>query len=155
MIIRNLSFLASVCLGTALLVGCATTNRPTARAEEPDLSPIVGQAVTPAGHLVLACVRQALATNTYDMVGDDGDSRLIRFTCGGGEAEALFNALADRSANIGSEWQAGAVTYRSTERAARNLYGVDLCWRDAITYGDERATYACHFNLNLGGFIRD
>lgn len=147
MITDFLRFLAlvGICLGG--LSGCASQGGAEVPAAGPDLTPIAGQAVTPTGHLVLTCVRQAMDAFTFDMVGDDGDSRLIRFTCRGGEAEALFNALAERSAAIGSEWQTGTVTYRSTERIERNLYGSDMCWRDADSY-------ACQFNLNLGGFIQ-
>lgn len=123
---------------------CATGGGGTAA--PPDLAPVAGRPLTPTGRLVLACVDRARTSGGVDMIADDGEGRMIRFTCTGAPAEALFGALQPRSAAIGSEWIDGGVVHRSTERMQRNLYGLDFCRRDG-------AAHACVFNLNLGAFI--
>jgi len=129
-----------------VLALAACGGSPPPQPVAPDYSPVPGQAVTTGGQMVVGCVRQAIQADRYDMIGDDGESRLIRFTCEGAEAQRLFDALAVRSAEIGSEWVDAGVTFRSTERIQQNLYGADMCSRDG-------AGYRCTFNLNLGGFI--
>ena len=135
---------------TLALDGCATTGGGDGgSAAGPNFTPVPGQAVSGHGYLVIACVNQAIQNQTFDMVGEtDGDNRMIRFTCDGGPAVMLFNALAERSAAIGSEWTEGTAVHRSTERVERDLYGSDICTRD----GD---AHHCRFNLNLGGFIKE
>jgi hypothetical protein len=112
----------------------------------PDLTPIPGRPLTQTARLVLDCVDQAQTSAGVDMIADDGEGRMIRFTCTGATAEALFGALAPRSAAIGSEWVEDGVVHRSTERMQEDLYGLDVCRRDG-------AAHVCVFNLNLGAFI--
>ncbi len=115
----------------------------------PDLSPIPAHPLTANGYLVIACVNQAIQNQAFEMLAEeDGDNRLIRFICDGGPALMTFNALGDRSAEIGSEWTEGDAIIRSTERVERNLYGVDFCRKQA-------ETYRCEFSLNVGGFIKE
>ncbi len=124
---------------------CATGGEETAR--PPDLTPVPGRSLTPTARLALACVDQAQTSGGVDMIAeDDGEGRMIRFTCSGAPAEALFAALEPRSTAIGSEWVEGGVVHRSTERMQENLYGLDFCRRDG-------AAHACVLNLNLGAFI--
>ena len=129
---------------TLLLGGCATGAGETAG--PPDLTPIPGRPLTPAARLVLACMDQARTAGGVDMIGDDGESRMIRFTCTGDVAQGLFEVLGPRSVEIGSEWVDGGVVHRSTERMQENLYGLDFCRRAG-------STHACVFNLNLGAFV--
>lgn len=143
--------LAMAMIAALALGGCATMGGGggSEAASAPDFTPVPGQAVSGNGYLVIACVNQAIERQSFDMVGEqDGDNRMIRFTCDGGPALMLFNALAERSAAIGSEWTEGAVVQRSTERVERDLYGSDICTRDS-------EAYRCQFNLNLGGFIKE
>jgi hypothetical protein len=154
MIVRLSVFPTMLAVVLSGLMGCATAGPREAPPTTPDLTPISGQALSATGLQVLACVRQAWTAGTFDMVGDDGESRLVRFTCQGAEANVLFDALAQRSAAINSEWTQGSATYRSTERIEHSLYGVDLCRRQASPDQTGSADYQCQFNLNLGGFIR-
>lgn len=138
----------------AVLSACATTDGAET-GSTPDYSPVSGRALSANAGLVLACLDEARAAGRTDMIGDDGDSRLIRFACEGVPAQALFDAMAERSAAIESEWRNGAVVFRSTEKIQRDLYGADVCSRDSVSYGAEGATYRCQINLNVGGFIKE
>jgi len=131
---------------TLILGGCATGG--DAPPGPPDLTPVPGRPLTPTARLVLACVDQAQTSGGVDVIGDDGEGRMIRFTCTGDVAQGLFEALGPRSAGIGSEWVEDGVVHRSTERMQANLYGLDFC-------RSEGSTHACVFNLNLGAFIRE
>lgn len=135
---------------TAALMALSTAACATGGGENerlPDLTPVPGRPLTPTARLALACVEQAQTSAGVDMIAeDDGEGRMIRFTCTGGPAEALFAALEPRSAAIGSEWVEGGIVHRSTERMQENLFGLDFCRR-------EGTTHACVLNLNLGAFI--
>ncbi|MBU1323659.1 MAG: hypothetical protein KJ676_00295 [Alphaproteobacteria bacterium] len=137
-------------VAAALLMSLSTAACATGGggpAPPPDLTPIPGSPLTPTARLVLACVDQAQTSGGVDMIAeDDGEGRMVRFTCTGAPAEALFAALAPRSTAIGSEWVEGGIVHRSTERMQENLYGIDFCRRDG-------GGHACVFNLNLGAFI--
>jgi hypothetical protein len=149
--IRQISIISL--LAMLALNGCATVDAPDG-ASAPDLGPIAGQPVSAHGYLVVACVNQAIQNQSFDMIEEaDGENHMVRFQCDGGPATMLFNALAARSAAIGSQWSAGTVLYRSTERIEHDLYGSDLCWRDIAASDSRAAIHGCQFNLNLGAFI--
>lgn len=134
---------ALMALSTA---ACATGGDEIERLR-PDLTPVLGRPLTPTARLALACVDQAQTSGGVDMIAeDDGEGRMIRFTCSGAPAEALFAALEPRSVAIGSEWVEGGAVHRSTERMQENLYGLDFC-------RSEGSAHACVLNLNLGAFI--
>lgn len=139
------TYVALLC-GAMLASACATSDdRPAA----PDYAPIPALPMTDNGRLILACLQQAMDTGALGRISDDENSGLIRFTCVGAPATALFEALGPRSAEIGSEFAVDSVIHRSSERIQENLYGADLC-RVRTSGGHE-----CEINLNLGGFLND
>ena len=114
----------------------------------PDLTPAAGSPAPPRAKLYADCIAQAAAAGTYDR-NSDPDTELIRFTCSGEPARVFFDALAGRSAAVGSEWTAQGRTWRSTNRVRRDLFGVDYC--SAGDAGDHQ----CVVVLNAGEFLRE
>lgn len=135
------------------LTACATA--PGA-AGGPDLTLLPSQSLPPNGRLMLDCVAFAVkadspaATPGTVSAVRKGDAGLMRFTCAGPVAEALFDGLAERSGRLGSEWSEddGATTARATERVNEDLYGVDVCRRS-------RSQTWCEVHLNVGDFMFD
>ena len=134
-------------LAAAASAAACATGDPE-REAPPDLAPVAGSPATPRAKLYADCVGQAAQAGTYDR-SRDPDTELIRFTCSGEPARLFFDALAARSATIGSEWTAQGRTWRSTNRVRRNLFGVDYCWREA------EGGHGCVVVLNAGDFLRD
>jgi len=93
-------------------------------------------------------VAAAAAAGTYDRV-QDGDTRMIRFSCSGPVARAFYDGLAEHSAAAGSEFQHEGRTYRSTDKVERDLFAVDHC------VVDRQGSAQCAVNLNVGGFLAD
>lgn len=123
-----------------LLAGCAS--HPPTVEPKPDYRPIVVEAAPPQGELYANCLADAVANHRYGRAVD-ADTTLLVFTCNGAAASAFFDGLAQWSAKVGSEFTANGVTYRSTARVRRDLFGVDYCSRDA-----------CSITLNAGEFLR-
>jgi hypothetical protein len=123
---------------------CASTH-PSA-AMGPNLTPIVGSPAPPRGKLYADCVGQAAATGKIDRT-DESSTHLLRFTCTGEPARALFAELEEWSAANKSEWNASGRTWRSTAKIHRDLFGVDYCSSDGA------ADFACAITLNVGSFL--
>lgn len=137
--------LAGAIVLAAGLAACAHAPEPATA--PPDYAPIVGDSAPPNARLYADCIGQAVASGTYDRVHDP-DTELIRFTCTGAPARAFYDGLAARSAAVGSEFSSGGLTYRSTERINRNLFGLDFCATDAADHA------RCEINLNAGTFLQ-
>lgn len=130
-------------LGALTLSACA--HAPEPEAGPPDYSAIATE-TSPRAHYYADCIAQAAATGAYGRAHDP-DTEMVLFTCTGGPARAFYEALAERSAEVGSEHQAGGRTYRSTNAVRRNLFGVDYCWTEGREHG-------CVVSLNAGEFLR-
>ncbi|WP_343793183.1 hypothetical protein [Brevundimonas kwangchunensis] len=128
----------------ALLAACAST--PYAPTGPADFSPI---ATTPAPHarLYADCIGQAATAGTYGRA-HDADTEMVQFTCTGAPARAFYDALAARSAEVGSEVVANGRTFRSTNRIIANLFGADHCSTGGA--GD----YRCSLSFNAGEFLK-
>jgi hypothetical protein len=138
------STVAALAVAT-LLSACASTSAPPPAA--PDRAEV---ATTPApahARLYADCFGQAIANHSYRRAGGGGDELLL-FTCTGGVAGAMYEALGPWSARIGSEWKAEGRVWRSTARVERNLFGVDYC-SAADGGGDVR----CVITFNAGDFL--
>jgi hypothetical protein len=118
-------------------------------ADEPDFAPLSTTPLLGNGRLVLDCVQFAIEAGTVVAVRKD-DAGLIRFTCDGPVAKALFDGLAERSARLGSEWTEGdgEITARATERINEDLYGVDVCRSSSMKVW-------CEAHFNVGDFMFD
>ncbi len=136
--------LVSVCLAAIGATACASTH--PSDAVGPDLTPIVGSPAPPRGKLYADCVGQAAATRKIDRT-DDSSTHLLRFTCTGEPARALFAELKEWSAANKSEWTANGRTWRSTAKIHRDLFGVDYCSSKGA------ADFACAITLNVGSFL--
>lgn len=121
---------------------CASTPEPTRPA---DFSRIATQP-SPQATLYANCIGQAVTGGRYGRAWDDSTD-LILFTCEGEPARAFYDALAGRSAQVGSEVTVGERTIRSTNPVQRDLFGVDYCEREG---GDHR----CILSFNGGAFLR-
>lgn len=130
-------------LPALLLAACATTPELSG---PPDYTRIASQQLTPNGRLIVDCVQEAIRTGHFHRVSDP-DTELVRFVCEGAPARAMFDGLADRSREIGSEFVFEGAVYRSTTLVRRNLFGADFCRRDG-------EAYSCEINLNVGAFAR-
>lgn len=129
----------------AILTAGACATRPTID-PAPDLRPVAG-APAPRAKIYADCIGQAAAAGTYE--GNfDPDTNLIRFTCTGFPAQAFFNALEQRSASVGSQWEADGRTWRSTNKVKRNLFGLDYCSSDGSL------DVQCSILLNAGEFLK-
>ncbi len=124
----------------AFVTACASSRPPLATT--PDYRPVATTTAPPRATLYADCLADAIASKRYAKAADK-DTNLLVFTCTGASARAFFDGLAGWSAQIGSEFQAGGTTYRSTARVQRDLFGVDYCSADA-----------CVLVLNAGEFIR-
>ncbi|MDB4962565.1 MAG: hypothetical protein JWP01_2564 [Myxococcales bacterium] len=124
----------------ALLAACASSRPPAGTG--PDYRPVPTSAAPPRATLYADCLADAIANKRYAKAGDE-DTDVLVFTCTGAPARAFFDGLAAWSAQIGSEFQSGGQTYRSTARVQRDLFGVDYCSADA-----------CVVTLNAGAFVR-
>lgn len=131
-------------MATAALTACAST--PDTPAGPPDYSTIVGDPAPPQARLIVDCIAAATSAGTYDRV-QDGDTRMIRFSCSGPVARAFYDGLAEHSAAVGSEFRFEGRTYRSTDRVQRDLFAVDHCTID------QQESAQCTVNLNVGGFL--
>ena len=134
-----------VCLAAAVTVtACATTSRSPSLSA--NLTPVAGSPAPPRGRLYADCVGHAAAAGAIDRT-DDPSTHLLRFTCSGSPARALFDELRDWSAAHRSEWVAGGRTWRSTAKVHRDLFGVDYCSSDGV------ADYQCAITINVGPFL--
>jgi hypothetical protein len=126
----------------ALLALGACASHPPATTPTPSYRPITIEPSPPQGDLYANCLADAVANHRYGRAHDP-DTDLLVFTCTGTAASAFFDGLADWSAKQGSEFVSDGVTYRSTARVRRDLFGVDYCSRDT-----------CNITLNAGEFLR-
>jgi hypothetical protein len=132
-----------VLFGILAMWSCASI--PRRSVQPPDLAPIGGSPPTLGAKLYAQCVGQAAGVASYDITSD-GQAHLLRFTCTGAPARALYVALDAWSAARHSEWAASGRTWRSTGKVVRDLFGVDYCSAGA-------ADYQCAITLNVGGFL--
>jgi len=123
-----------------VLTACAS--HPPVAEPAPDYRPVNFEAAPPQGDLYAGCLADAIANHRYGRAADK-DTTLLVFTCNGAAASAFFDGLAEWSTKVGSEFTANGVTYRSTARVHRDLFGVDYCSREA-----------CSITLNAGDFLR-
>ena len=130
---------------SALLATAACATAPEAAMGPPNFTAIE-TSPSPKAEFYAACIGQAAAQGAYGRASDP-DTEMVLFTCTGTPARLFYDALAARSAEVGSETVIGARTYRSTNPVRANLFGVDYCWVEA---GD----YQCTISLNAGEFLR-
>lgn len=123
-----------------VFAACASSRPSLATA--PDYRPISTTTASPRATLYADCLADAIANKRYAKA-QDSDTNVLVFTCTGASARAFFDSLAGWSAQIGSEFQVGGTTYRSTARVQHDLFGVDYCSADS-----------CVVILNAGGFLR-
>lgn len=121
---------------------CASAPEPTGPA---DFSRISTQP-SPQAALYANCIGQAVTSGRYGRASDDSTD-LILFTCEGEPARAFYDALAGRSAEVGSEVTVDDRTIRATNPVQRDLFGVDYCEMEA---GEHR----CVLSFNAGAFLR-
>jgi hypothetical protein len=121
---------------------CASMPEPSGPA---DFSPIATQP-SPQAALYANCIGQAVASGRYGRASDDSTD-LILFTCEGEPARAFYDALAGRSAEVGSEVTVGDRTIRSTNPVQRDLFGVDYCEMEA-------SEHRCVLSFNGGAFLQ-
>ena len=133
-----------VCLAAVSAAACVTTPRSASLA--PNLTPVSGSPASPRGQLYAGCVEQAAAAGAVDRT-DDMSTHLLRFTCSGSPARALFDELKDWSVAHKSQWVADGRTWRSVDKVRHNLFGVDYCSSDGV------ADYRCAVTLNVGPFL--
>ncbi len=134
-----------VATGIALTLGaCASTPDPVL---PPDYRELVGDPAPARARLYADCLKQAADTGNYRQALDGGGDELLLLTCTGAPAAAFYAALGPWSATIGSEFQYGGRTYRSTAKVQRNLFGVDHC--SALADTDHR----CVLSFNAGDFL--
>jgi hypothetical protein len=126
----------------AIIVLGACASRAPAAQPKPDYQPVTVESPSPQGELYANCLADAIANHRFGRAHDK-DTSLLVFTCNGAPATAFFDGLAEWSAQQGSEFVANGVTYRSTARVRRDLFGVDYCSHDA-----------CSITLNAGAFLR-
>ncbi len=134
--IRALAF-----AGLMALSACATSHAE-APSGPPSLAIAAGQPAPTQARFYADCISQSSAAHNYDR-----EENLIRFHCDGATAQAFYDALADYSARVGSQYSADGRSYRFTQALQRNTTGVDYCWRaDAGSYG-------CTLVFNAGEFL--
>ena len=140
------TFLRLTMIATTMtsLVACAS-------APEMPLGPVslvanAGLPVPPQGRLVADCVAASLAARTYDR-DSDVDTELLRFTCSGAVAQALYDDLAVWSMQRDSQIVADGRTWRFTSKLNRDVFGADGCSSDGVS------DYRCTINLNVGGYL--
>lgn len=126
------------------LSACASHPEPAAPAGPPDLVLTAPLPAPPQAKFYADCIAQAASTGAYNTERDGGT---LRFTCMGSVAKAFFDGLGPRSAEVGSEYVAGGLTWRFSNKLIKNAYGADGCSRDAA--GD----YRCVVILNAGEFV--
>ena len=126
----------------ALIFVAACAAHPPAAEPKPDYTPVAVEPAPPHGELYANCLADAIANHRFGRA-HDADTNLLVFTCNGAAASAFFDGLAEWSAKQGSEFASNGVTYRSTARVRRDLFGVDYCSRDA-----------CRITLNAGDFLQ-
>ncbi|NJC42476.1 hypothetical protein GGQ87_002771 [Brevundimonas alba] len=139
---RHLALIAAV---ASLASACA--HAPTASVAAPDFSPIVSESAPAHARLYADCFRQAADTGSYRRASDGGGDELLLFTCTGTPAKAFYDALGPWSAEIGSAFEQGGRTYRSTAQVVANMFGVDSC--SALDGADHR----CIITFNAGDFL--
>jgi hypothetical protein len=132
--------LLTLLLATAL--GACATAQDEAPVGAPSLAIAVGEPAPAKAQLYLDCMRQAMDARRYDR-----EESLIRFHCDGEPAQRFYEALATRSARIGSEYTADGRTLRFVERLQEDTTGVDFCARDAA------GAHSCSVVYNAGDFL--
>lgn len=130
-------------LGALAITACAHAPEPVAG---PPSYAAVAVESSPKARFYADCIGQAATGGTYGRAHDE-DTEMVLFTCTGAPARAFYDALAGRSAEVGSETQSGSRTYRSTNAVQRDLFGVDYCFTDA-------GEHSCVVSLNAGEFLR-
>ena len=128
----------AICL--LVTAGCATSPAPAP--STPDYRPTKIEAAPRQSSLYVDCLGDAVANHRYGR-STNADTTLLVFTCQGETARAFFDGLAAWSAKIGSQFEQGGVTYRSSQRVRKDLFGVDYCSADT-----------CVITLNVGDFVR-
>lgn len=135
---------ASIALGLCAAAAC--THSPPSAMAPADFSLIEVQPSERA-RLYADCIGEAVAASRYGRAHDE-DTELVVFTCTGPAARSFFEGLGDWSAAVGSEVEADGRVVRSTNRVARDLFGVDYCERRPT------GEHACSVSLNAGAFLR-
>lgn len=125
------------------LSACASAPEP-APSGPPLVALTPGLPAPPQAKLYADCIAQAAATGAYNTERDGGT---LRFTCTGDVAKAFYNGLGQRSAEVGSEYVAGGLTWRFSNKLIKDAYGVDGCASEGA------GKYQCVVVLNAGGFI--
>lgn len=128
------------------LSACASTSGSAAG--PPDYSAIQTLPASPRARLYADCIAASVVAGTYAHAQNE-DTDMVVFTCDGRSARAFYDGLAQRSAEVGSEFVHEGRTWRSTNRVQRNLFGVDVCSTDGA------ADFRCSISLNAGGFLRE
>lgn len=134
----------SAALAAVLLSACASAPEPAAPAGPPDVRLTPGLAAPPQARLYADCLAQAAGKGAYAVERDGGT---LRFTCTGDVAKAFYDGLAQRSAQVGSEYAADGLTWRFSNKLIKDSYGVDGCSLDGA------GAYRCVVILNVGDFI--
>lgn len=142
---RRLS-LTLLALTSLAVTACASG--PDVPAGSPDYSAVATLPPSPRARLYADCVAASVAAGAYAHA-QDADTDMVVFTCDGRPARAFYEALAERSAAIGSQFTHDGRTWRSTNRVERNLFGVDVCSTD------DAADFRCSISLNAGGFLQE
>ena len=112
----------------------------------PDLSRVAGTPAPPRGALYAQCLAQAASAGTFDRTSNKG-THLLRFTCSGAPAKALYEDLGAWSATHDSQWSADGRTWRATGKIVRDLFGTDYCSSDGA------ADFRCELTVNVGPFL--
>ena len=127
-----------------VLVACGGRSAPPAAT--PDYRPVAAEPAPATAGLYAACLADAAANQRYRRARDP-DTNLLLFTCMGEPARAFYEGLAAWSARIGSQFEHGGRTFRSTARVRQNLFGVDYCATDGTQH-------ECVITLNVGDFVQ-
>jgi len=131
----------------SLLVTAACASHAAVTSPDgPDYRPVAGETAPAAATLYTDCLAEAIANHRVERA-TDASTTLLLFTCTGDAARAFYDGLAAWSARIGSQFDHGGRTFRSTMRVRRNLFGVDYCASD----GREQS---CVLSLNVGELLR-
>jgi len=128
-------------LSVAILLSACASSGESAPAGPPSLVIAQGLPAPPQARFYADCIAQAAAANTFDR-----EANVLRFRCEGDVAQRFYDGLGPWSAQIGSEMQDGARTWRFSTPIRENPSFVDFCRHDG-------ARYDCTVVLNVGAFL--
>lgn len=124
------------------LAACVST--PDAPSGPPSVAYAAATSTPAQAGLYADCLGQAAQARTYDK---DPNADLIRFTCTGAPARALYDGLGSFSAQIDSQFEAEGRTWRFSTKLRQDPSGADGCSADHDT--DHR----CVLMFNAGEFL--